>query len=78
MNDHIDSQRSDDAVAHSRAFDRSLPRPIQEALPDGILVIDGELRNEACTLNSIRADALIGLFFNVIGRSVHDRGKFCR
>src|SRR6056297_2485160 len=44
MNDCNNSQQYDNPTAHSEEFDRSLLRSIQEASPDGILVVDGEFR----------------------------------
>ncbi len=44
MTEGIDSCQYDDPAAHSEEFDRSLLRSIQEASPDGILVVDGDAR----------------------------------
>jgi diguanylate cyclase (GGDEF)-like protein/PAS domain S-box-containing protein len=44
MNEKIEAQCYDDPEAHSEEFDRSLLRAIQEASPDGILVVDGRAR----------------------------------
>lgn len=44
MNETIDAYLYDDPAAHSEEFDRTLLRSIQEASPDGILVVDGDAR----------------------------------
>lgn len=44
MNESIGPRQHDDSTTHSAEFDRSLLRSLQEASPDGILVVDGDAR----------------------------------